>query len=80
MQTHGQKDYYFRENTVAREPPSTVAFQRLGRETSPLMMATLLPGDLLSIPSRWWHMAHCIETSLSVSVGIWRGADRPESA
>ena len=27
-----------------------------------------------------WHYDDCIETSLSVSVGIWRGADRPESA
>ena len=69
-QTAGVKDYYFRENTVEVDrpfpPPDFAGFHG---ETSQLQMATLVPGDFLYIPSRWWHMAMCREDSLSISVG-----------
>jgi ribosomal protein L16 Arg81 hydroxylase len=32
--------------------------------------ARLFAGDWLYIPSRWWHMAKCIEDSLSISLGL----------
>lgn len=70
-QTLGRKDYYFREQTVDRDavwPPPD--FQGFHRETSPLQTATLVAGDFLYIPSKWWHMARCHETSLSISVGV----------
>jgi ribosomal protein L16 Arg81 hydroxylase len=34
------------------------------------MTATLVAGDFLYIPSRWWHMALCKEDALSISVGL----------
>jgi ribosomal protein L16 Arg81 hydroxylase len=45
-------------------------FTALRHETSPLMMASLLPGDWLYIPSRWWHLVHSVEDALSISIGI----------
>lgn len=70
-QTHGVKDYYFRANTVtpARAAPSE--FSRYPEETSTLCTATLVAGDFLYIPARWWHMAICREESLSISVGVY---------
>ena len=70
VQIEGQKDYLFRANTVADVRADASVFSRFADETSPLMMATLVPGDVLYIPSRWWHMAECAHQSLSVSVGI----------
>jgi hypothetical protein len=70
-QTAGVKDYYFRPNTAcADEPFPPPDFTGYHRETSPLMTATLVAGDFLYIPSRWWHMALCKEDSLSISVGL----------
>jgi 50S ribosomal protein L16 3-hydroxylase len=69
VQTAGIKDYYFRPNTVASGPAEAASFARFGRETSPLATARLLPGDFLYLPSRWWHMALCVEDSLSISLG-----------
>jgi 50S ribosomal protein L16 3-hydroxylase len=70
-QTVGVKDYYFRENTIERTapfpPPSFAGFHL---ESSPIMTATLVPGDFLYIPSRWWHMAQCKDDALSISVGV----------
>lgn len=74
-QTTGRKDYYFRANTVARDQPARSAmFARFGSETSPLCTATLIAGDFLYIPARWWHMAVCHDDALSISVGVagWR--------
>ena len=73
VQTGGVKDYYFRENTVDRRVPdgSKPDFSRFRAEKSPLQTARLVPGDCLYIPARWWHMAHCVETALSMSLGIW---------
>jgi 50S ribosomal protein L16 3-hydroxylase len=70
-QTAGIKDYYFRPNTVAADVAAHGAvFARHQDESSPLHTATLIAGDFLYIPAKWWHMARCRETSLSVSVGV----------
>lgn len=70
-QTAGVKDYYFRPNTVEADTPFPPKdFSSFAAETSPLMTATLVAGDFLYIPSRWWHMAICKETALSISVGL----------
>ncbi len=71
VQTQGVKDYYFRDNTVAAHlPAGGAAFRRYSAESSSLLTARLLPGDVLYLPARWWHMARCIEDSLSISVGV----------
>lgn len=71
-QSAGKKDYYFRENTVSQAAPRgrQLDFSRVRQETSPLMMATLIPGDWLYIPARWWHLVHSVENALSISVGV----------
>jgi 50S ribosomal protein L16 3-hydroxylase len=80
VQTAGVKDYYFRANTVAGDQPARPEmFARFIAETSALCTATLVPGDFLYLPSRWWHMAVCREDALSISVGVTlnaRFADR----
>jgi Cupin superfamily protein len=70
VQTAGVKDYYFRENTITDARAHAAVFHRFADETSPLCTATLVAGDFLYVPARWWHMAVCRETSLSVSVGV----------
>lgn len=70
-QTHGVKDYYFRANTVTDALASPLEFQKYPGETAPLCTATLVAGDFLYIPARWWHMAICREESLSISVGVY---------
>jgi hypothetical protein len=71
VQTAGIKDYYFRQNTVARHTVlgDQLDFSGARRERSPLYSARLLPGDWLYIPARWWHLVRCLEDSLSISVG-----------
>lgn len=70
-QVAGVKDYYVRENTVEASTPFPPRdFMGYHAETSPLQTATLVPGDFLYIPARWWHMAVCREDSLSISVGV----------
>jgi 50S ribosomal protein L16 3-hydroxylase len=72
-QTAGRKDYYFRANTVAsNEAARPAMFARFAGESSVLHMATLLAGDFLYVPARWWHMALCHEDALSISVGVLR--------
>jgi ribosomal protein L16 Arg81 hydroxylase len=72
VQTAGVKDYYFRDNTVDRDTTfgTQPDFERFRQEKSPLATARLLPGDWLYLPARWWHMARCLEDSLSISVGV----------
>jgi hypothetical protein len=72
VQTAGVKDYLFRENTVTSETPRAKShdFRRFRDETSPLQTARLLPGDVLYLPARWWHVARCVEDSLSISLGV----------
>jgi 50S ribosomal protein L16 3-hydroxylase len=69
-QTEGVKDYYFRANTVADQPASPAMFARFFEEASTLCTATLLAGDFLYLPSRWWHMAICHQDALSISIGV----------
>ncbi len=76
-QTAGRKEYRFRANTVAAAMPATAAaFARFPRETSPLLTATLGPGDFLYLPARWWHVARCEADALSISVGVLRRGGR----
>lgn len=72
VQTAGSKDYYLRENTVARggDPRQLRDFSAIRDERSPLMVARLLPGDWLYVPSGWWHLVRSLEDSLSISTGI----------
>ncbi|HEY0710256.1 MAG TPA: cupin domain-containing protein [Polyangia bacterium] len=72
VQTAGRKDYYFRRNTrVDHLPPDAQPdLAQYPNETSPIATATLLPGDWLYLPARWWHVALCAEDSLSLSLGI----------
>jgi hypothetical protein len=71
-QTVGVKDYYFRANTVAADEPARPdMFSRFSAESSPLCTATLVAGDFLYLPARWWHMALCQEDALSISVGVF---------
>jgi 50S ribosomal protein L16 3-hydroxylase len=71
-QTAGVKDYYFRDNTVARDTVlgDALDFTPVQRETAPLFTAQLHAGDMLYIPPRWWHLVRCREDSLSLSVGV----------
>jgi 50S ribosomal protein L16 3-hydroxylase len=70
-QTAGIKDYYFRANTVAAgERARPAMFSRFTAERSPMCTATLVAGDFLYLPARWWHMAVCREDALSISVGV----------
>ena len=71
-QTLGIKDYYMRDNTVARQTQwdEKLDFSCIRQETSHLLAARLLPADWLYIPRRWWHLVRCVEDSLSISVGI----------
>lgn len=82
-QALGIKDYYFRDNTVARTARlgDALDFSCIRSERSPLLTSRLLPGDFLYIPRRWWHLVTCVEDSLSISVGVMapeelRGARR----
>lgn len=72
VQTAGTKEYFLRENTVNPRPtlsamPKDMHYER---ETTPVVGATLIPGDCLYIPSGWWHVAKAKEDSLSISVGV----------
>jgi 50S ribosomal protein L16 3-hydroxylase len=72
VQTLGTKDYYFRDNTVARDTVlgDDLDFTVFRQEKSAIYSAQLLPGDWLYIPSRWWHLVTCKEDSLSISIGV----------
>jgi hypothetical protein len=71
-QTLGIKDYYLRDNRVARHTRlgETLDFGCIRAETSPLMLSRLVAGDWLYVPRRWWHLVKCVEDSLSISVGV----------
>ena len=60
-QTLGVKDYYFRDNTVARHTVlgDHLDFTVFRQETSPVFSARLVAGDWLYIPARWWHLVKC---------------------
>jgi 50S ribosomal protein L16 3-hydroxylase len=73
VQTTGVKEYLLRDNTVGRQRARGTRpdFERFRHEVSPLAAVRLLRGDWLYIPARWWHVAKCIEESLSISVGVF---------
>ena len=52
---------------VDADAPDLVRHPRF--RDAPLMVATLEPGDLLFIPSLWWHQACSSEVSISSGVG-----------
>jgi 50S ribosomal protein L16 3-hydroxylase len=72
-QTAGIKDYFFRENTADPATPrgTNPDFTRVRDETTPTGTARLVPGDWLYLPARWWHVAVCVEDSLSISLGVY---------
>jgi len=72
VQTAGQKQYYFRQNTVDPTPAYGVQpdFSRIAEEKTPLFSCTLLPGDWLYLPRGMWHIAKPVEDSLSISIGV----------
>ena len=82
VQTAGDKEYYFRQNTVTPEPvpASNPDFSRYREEQSPMMSCRLLRGDFLYIPRGWWHMAHAHADSLSVSFGVFPALARQSPA
>lgn len=74
VQTAGSKDYYFRRNTIDPDPAPGARpdFARVREETTPVMTATLAPGDWLYLPRGWWHVARARTDSLSISLGVAR--------
>jgi ribosomal protein L16 Arg81 hydroxylase len=70
VQTEGIKDYFFRENTVELRKDAAPDFTRFRDEVSPMGSVRLIEGDWLYIPTPWWHVAKCIEDSLSISIGV----------
>ncbi len=72
IQTAGEKEYFFRRNTVAvPRRGAQPDFSLIRQEKSPLMSCRLLPGDWLYLPSGYWHVAKPNEHSLSISIGIF---------
>jgi 50S ribosomal protein L16 3-hydroxylase len=71
-QMAGEKDYYFRANTVALDTRlgDQLDFSGFRKETQPIMAAKLIAGDTLYVPARWWHLVKCTQDSLSISVGV----------
>lgn len=71
-QTTGAKEYFLRDDTVDRQRARSACpdFERFRQEVSPLAAVRLQQGDWLYIPSRWWHVAKCMEDSLLNSVGV----------
>lgn len=51
---------------VDAENPDLARFPRF--RDAPLLRAVVEPGDLLYIPSLWWHQAHSLTTSISVNL------------
>lgn len=56
---------------VDAEEPDLSRFPRF-RE-APLMRAVVEPGDLLFIPSLWWHQARALSTTMSINLWWLRG-------
>jgi ribosomal protein L16 Arg81 hydroxylase len=79
VQTHGTKDYFFRGNTVEPRRPAGAApdFSRVSLESTPIGSVRLIAGDWLYMPSGWWHVAKCLEDSLSISIGVSPSPTQP---
>jgi ribosomal protein L16 Arg81 hydroxylase len=72
VQTLGAKEYSLRKNTVNPWPveeslPADMAYER---EIMPLSRCLLRQGDVLYIPSGYWHKAVATEMSLSLAIGV----------
>lgn len=80
VQTAGDKEYFFRANTVAPPPKKgfRADFSSYVHETTPLMSCRLLAGDFLYLPRGYWHVAHPHAHSLSISIGVF--PDEPPRA
>jgi hypothetical protein len=80
VQTAGDKEYYFRENTIvpALLPYGQPDFSAHRNERSPVMSCRLWVGDFLYIPRGWWHVAYAHTASLSLSIGIFPTFKRVE--
>jgi 50S ribosomal protein L16 3-hydroxylase len=72
VQTAGQKQYFFRQNTIEPNPQygAQPDFSRIAAETTPLFSCTLLAGDWLYLPRGMWHVAQPLQDSLSISIGV----------
>ncbi len=73
LQTHGAKEYQLRKNTVNPWPllaqmPKDLRYEL---ESMPAWSCVLRPGDLLYIPTGWWHSARGVEgDSITLAVGL----------
>jgi hypothetical protein len=56
---------------VDAEQPDLSRFPRF--RDAPLLRAIVEPGDLLYIPSLWWHQARSLSTSMSINLWWLRG-------
>ena len=76
VQTEGDKEYFFRENTVTERvgKDEPMDFSTYRKERSPLMSCRLLPGDLLYLPRGYWHVARAHADALSISIGVFPSA------
>lgn len=77
VQTEGDKEYFFRQNTVTARVGRDVPmdFAAFARERSPLMSCRLLPGDMLYLPCGYWHSARAHADALSISIGVFPARD-----
>jgi ribosomal protein L16 Arg81 hydroxylase len=72
LQTHGDKEWWLRKNTVNPWPlvETIPQDQRHEREIMPVFRCTLKAGDWLYIPSGYWHKTAAGGESISLSVGV----------
>jgi ribosomal protein L16 Arg81 hydroxylase len=72
LQTVGIKTWRLRKNTVNPWPllETLPVNQKYEREISPIMECRLEPGDLLYVPSGFWHTTTSGEDSVSLSIGV----------
>ena len=72
VQTTGRKEYRLRKNTVNPWPleETLPADMRYEREIMPMMRCELTAGDLLYIPSGYWHMGESREEAISLAIGV----------
>jgi 50S ribosomal protein L16 3-hydroxylase len=72
LQTHGEKEWWLRKNTVNPWPlmETIPADQRYEREIMPVLHCKLTCGDWLYIPNGYWHRTRAPRESISLSVGM----------